>query len=79
MQLILDIEESQKDIVLNIIKNLREGIIKRYTLRSSNHKIKRANIETVSIEEEEEIKNILQNMTSDDRELADIRKYSINL
>jgi len=79
MQLILDIEESQKDIVLNIIKNLREGIIKRYTLRSSNHKIKRANIETVSIEEEEEIKNILQNMTSEDRELADIRKYSINL
>jgi len=79
MQLILDIEESQKDIVLNIIKNLREGIIKRYTLRSSNPKIKRANIETVSIEEEEEIKNILQNMTSDDRELADIRKYSINL
>jgi anthranilate phosphoribosyltransferase len=79
MQLILDIEESQKDIVLNIIKNLREGIIKRYTLRSSNHKIERANIETVSIEEEEEIKNILQNMTSDDRELADIRKYSINL
>jgi len=79
MQLILEIEESQKDIVLNIIKNLKEGIIKKYTLSSSSHKIKRADIETVSIEEEQEIKNILQNMTSDDRQLADSRKYSINL
>jgi len=79
MQLILEIEESQKDIVLNIIKNLKEGIIKKYTLSSSPHKIKRADIETVSIEEEEEIKNILQNMTSDDKQLADSRKYSINL
>jgi len=61
-----------------LFKNLKEGIIKKYTLSSSTHKIKRADIETVSIEEEEEIKNILQNMTSDDRQLADSRKYSLN-
>ena len=79
MQLILDIEESQKDIILNIINNLKEGIVKEYTLSPSVHKIKNTNIETVSIEEEKEIKNILQNMTSDDKQVADIRKYSIAL
>ena len=79
MQLILDIEESQKDIVLNIIKNLKEGIIKKYTLSSSNQKPERAHIQTISIEEEEEIKDILQNMTPDDRQVADSRRYTINL
>ena len=77
MQLILDIEESQKDIVLNIIKNLKEGIIKKYTLRPN--RVQRADIEAVSDEEEQEIKDILENMTVEDKQVAYSSKYSIDL
>ncbi len=79
MQLILDIEESQKDIVLNIIKNLKEGIIKKYTLRPSANRVQRANIEAVSDKEEQEIKDILENMTVEDKQVAYSSKYSIDL
>ena len=79
MQLILDIEESQKDIVLNIIKNLKEGIIKKYTLRPPANRVQRANIEAVSDKEEQEIKDILENMTVEDKQVAYSSKYSIDL
>lgn len=76
MQLILDIEENQKDVVLNIIKNLKDGIIKSYTLKESS---KKSNIEVVCFEEEREIKEILNTMSSDDKQIVDSRKYNINL
>ena len=79
MQLILDIEESQKDILLNIIKNLKEGIVKKYTLRPSVNRVQGANIESVSHEEEDEIKDILENMTVEDKQVAYSSKYSIDL
>ena len=79
MQLILDIEESQKDIVLNIINNLKEGIVKKYTLKPSYPKAKQSNIEAVSLKEEEEIKDILANMTVEDKQVAYSKTYSINL
>ena len=79
MQLILDIEESQKDVVLNIIKNLKEGIIKNYTLRPSANRVQKADIEAVSDEEEQEIRDILKNMTVEDKQVAYSSKYSIDL
>lgn len=78
MQLILDIEESQKDIVLNIIENLKEGIVKKYTLNPSENSGKRADIEAISDEEEQEIKDILENMTVEDKQVAYSKKYSID-
>ena len=77
MQLILDIEESNKEIVLNIINNLKEGIINKYHFISTTSN--RDSIEAISKEEETEIKEILQNMSEDDREVIDIRKYSIKV
>ena len=79
MQLILDIEESQKDVVLNIIKNLKEGIIKNYTLRPSANRVQKADIEAVSDEEEQEIRDILKNMTVEDKQVAYSKTYSIDL
>ena len=75
MQLILDIEDNQQDIVLNIIKNLKEGIIKSYSIPFTQ----RADIKHVSPEEEQEIVEILNNMTPQDREISDVRQYSIEL
>ncbi|MEA2029274.1 MAG: hypothetical protein U9N49_09920 [Campylobacterota bacterium] len=75
MQVILDIKANHKDIVLNIIKNLKEGIIKNYTVSSTDRPI----IESVSLQEEQEIKDILNSMTPQEREISDIRKYSIEL
>jgi hypothetical protein len=74
MQLVLDIEDSQKDIVLNIIKNLKDGIVKNYRLLSTTN-----DIEYVSAQEEEEIKNILSTLTNEDKEIVDIREYNITL
>ena len=79
MQIILDIERSQKDIILNIINNLKEGIIKKYTLINSSNIITKADIEAVSVEEEQEIKELLSNMSADDKQIVDTQRYSINL
>ena len=79
MQLILDIEESQKDIVLNIIKNLKEGIVKKYTLTPSSPSVKRTHIEAVTLEEEQEIKEILSTMSVEDKQVASTKTYSLNL
>jgi len=73
MQLILDIEASYKDTILNIIDNLKEGIVKNYTIASSS------TIEPLSIEEEEEIKTTLEAMSLEEREISDVRQYSIEL
>ena len=79
MQIILDIERSQKDIILNILNNLKEGIIKKYTLINSSSVIPKADIETMSAEEEQEIKELLSNMSADDKQIVDTQRYSINL
>jgi hypothetical protein len=77
MQLILDIEESQKDVILNIIKNLKDGIVKGYTLKNSD--TSKSHIEPVSTKEEQEIKEILQSMSDEDREVSDSKTYTITL
>jgi hypothetical protein len=77
MQLILDIEESQKDVILNIIKNLKDGIVKGYTLKNSD--TSKSHIEPVSTREEQEIKEILQSMSDEDREVSDSKTYTITL
>jgi len=79
MQLILEIDESQKDVLLNIIQNLRNGIVKNYTLSASSSGLETKVIEHVSFEEEEEIKEILNAMTAEDKEVAHSTKYSIDL
>jgi hypothetical protein len=79
MQLILEIDESQKDVLLNIIQNLRNGIVKNYTLSASSGGLAKKVIEHVSLEEEEEIKEILNAMTVEDKEVAHSTKYSIDL
>ena len=77
MQLILDIEDSKKDIVLNIIKNLKDGIVKNYTLKNSSNS--KSHIEFVSKEEEKEIKKALKTLSSDDKKIVSFTKYTIEL
>jgi hypothetical protein len=76
MQLVLDIDDSQRDVVLNIIKNLKDGIVKNYRLLSNNSI---NDIEYVSAKEEEEIKSILSTLTDEDKEVVDVREYNITL
>ena len=77
MQLILDIEDSQKDVILNIIKNLKDGIVKGYTVKKSH--TSDSQVDAVSKEEEKEIKEILQGMSAEDKEVADTKTLTITL
>ena len=79
MQIILDIEAGQKDIILNIINNLKEGIVTKYTLVGSENAFKRSDIEPLNPNEEQEIKEILSTMSIEDKQIVDSRKYSIDL
>ena len=75
MQVILDIEANQKDILMNIINNLKEGIIKSCTIKNTSSD----SIENVSSKEELEIKTILDTMSHEDREISSVSKYSVEL
>ena len=70
MQLILEVEESQKDIVLNIISNLKEGLIKKLKVLESPY---------VNPEEQKDIENILNARTDDDKAISHSKIISIDV
>ena len=76
MQLVLDIDEQQKDTILNIIQNLKEGLVKRYTIRTHSPM---SDIPVVSPEEEDEIRTMLSEMSEDERTIVSTSSYQIEL
>lgn len=70
MQLILEIEESEKDIVLNIISNLKEGLIKKLKVLESPY---------VNAKEQKDIEDILNARTDDEKDIAYSKTISIDI
>lgn len=62
----LKVEDSGFDAFINIINNLRSGIIRDYTVKNDDI----ASIEEVSDEENAYYANLLNKMTAEDREIA---------
>jgi len=77
MQLILEIEDTQQEVFFNIIRSLKDGIVKNYSVLKN--KTTDSIIPAVTDEEEAEILNILNNMTDDDRSISDTRTYTIHI
>jgi hypothetical protein len=75
MQLVLDIDEQQKDTVLNIIRNLKEGLVKRYTIRTHHPQM---TVAAVTPDEEDEIQALLENMREDERSISSVSHYKID-
>jgi len=74
MQLILNIDDTQQETFLNIIQNLKEGMVKSYTLLKDKYD---TNIPFLSDKEEQEILDTLQNMTQEERTISDTRIYTL--
>jgi len=75
MQLVLDIDEQQKDTILNIIHNLKEGLVKKYTILAHHPQTA---ITAVAPDEEDEIRTLLESMTEDDRSISSVSHYTID-
>jgi hypothetical protein len=62
----LKVEDSGFDAFINIINNLKSGIIRDYTVKNDDS----ASIEEVSDDENAYYTNLLNNMSAEDREIA---------
>lgn len=62
----LKVEDSGFEILMNIIKNLKSGIIVDYTIKNDDVPF----IEEVSEEENERYTKLLKNMSDDDRQIS---------
>jgi len=72
MQIVeLKIEDNSLDIFINLINNLKDGIVNSFEIK--NH------IEEVSNQEQLEIENILNSRTSKDKEISHSKMISIEI
>jgi hypothetical protein len=69
----LKVEDSGFEVFMNIINNLKSGIIKDYTIKNDYT----ASIEEVSDEENAYYTNLLKTMTAEDREIASEKYVTI--
>ena len=82
MTIHLDVNDSNADLFLNILKSLKSDIVERFVIIKSDDscqhtKIDTSHIEKVSDEENEYYENLLNNMTEDDKEVAIRKTYAI--
>lgn len=61
----LQIDDNNYDSFLTIIKNLKDGFIKNFTVSNTKN-----TIEAVSFEEQNYYENLLKNMSEDDRTIS---------
>jgi len=69
----LQIEDSKFDIFMNLIQNLKEGIIKSFYVENINFD----NIKTVSDKEQQEFEHIINSMDEDDKTISSKEIISI--
>ncbi len=75
MQVVLDIDDKEEETILTIIRNLKQGLVKKYTI----HRTTAHHIPTVSKEEEAEILSSLESMSAEDRQIVSTSQYEIQL
>ena len=61
MQVVLEIEEHQKETLLNILENLKEGLIQKLKILDTNY---------VSDSEQKALEESFKNFTKEDKEIS---------